>query len=107
VTGNIAVYPGTSVTGFGPAVLHGVMDLGNAAGLAAQSAVTAAYITAAAMVPTADLTGQDLGGMIHTYTHTHTHTNTHTHIHTYIHKIYIHTNMHTYIHTLIYTHTQV
>jgi len=63
VTGNIGVYPGTAVTGFGPGVIKGNFDLGNTEAMEAQASLLAAYQMAAAKNQTALLSGTDLGGL--------------------------------------------
>jgi hypothetical protein len=64
VYGSLGVHPGLAVTGFPPGlVTGGTIHSGDAVALQAQSDTTAAYDALAAMAPTADLTGQDLGGM--------------------------------------------
>lgn len=63
VIGNLGVSPGLAVTGFPPGlVTDGTIHSGDAVALEAQSDTTIAYVTLAAQAPTADLTGQDLGG---------------------------------------------
>jgi hypothetical protein len=65
ITGDLGVSPGTSVTGFPPGVVNPPATIHSADGVAlqAQSDLTTAYNTAAGLPCTADLTGQDLGGM--------------------------------------------
>jgi Protein of unknown function (DUF3494). len=64
IGGDVGVSPGTAVTGF-PAgiVTGGAIHSADANALQAQGAVTTAYNALAAEPCTADLTGQDLGGM--------------------------------------------
>jgi hypothetical protein len=63
VDGNLGVDPGLAVTGFPPGLVGGgTIHRGDAVALQAQSDTTAAYIAIAGEAPTADLTGQDLGG---------------------------------------------
>jgi hypothetical protein len=64
IDGDVGVSPGTAVTGF-PAgiVTGGAIHSADANALQAQGAVTTAYNALAAEPCTADLTGQDLGGM--------------------------------------------
>ena len=64
ITGDLGVWPGSSVTGFPPGVLNGTQHLTDAVALQAQSDLTTAYNAAAAQPPTQDLTGQDLGGKV-------------------------------------------
>ncbi|HEV7516020.1 MAG TPA: ice-binding family protein [Thermoanaerobaculia bacterium] len=64
VTGDLGVSPGSAVTGFPPGIVTGgTIHAGDAVALQAQTDLTAAYNTAAATPCTADLTGQDLGGL--------------------------------------------
>ena len=63
ITGDLGVSPGTAVTGFPPGlVVSGTIHGADAAALAAQDAVTAAYNSLVGQACTQDLTGQDLGG---------------------------------------------
>jgi type VI secretion system secreted protein VgrG len=65
ITGNLGVSPGSSVTGFPPGVLvGGTIHAGDAVAAQAQTDLTTAYNTAAAMPCNTDLTGQNLGGLI-------------------------------------------
>jgi hypothetical protein len=64
VNGDLGVSPGTAVTGFPPGIVTGgTIHSADANALQAQSDVTTAYNALAAEACTADLTGQDLGGM--------------------------------------------
>ena len=64
IDGDLGVSPGTAVTGFPPGtVTGGTIHSADANALQAQGAVTTAYNALAAEPCTADLTGQDLGGM--------------------------------------------
>lgn len=64
VGGNIGVSPGTSITGFPPgSVSDGTIHSADATALQAQVDLVTAYDDAASRSVTADLTGQDLGGM--------------------------------------------
>lgn len=63
ITGDVGVSPGSSVTGFPPGIVTGTIHAADANSLQAQSDVTTAYNTLAAEPCTADLTGQDLGGL--------------------------------------------
>jgi hypothetical protein len=58
VDGNLGLYPGTSVTGFPPAIATGSQDVANAFSGAAQLDLTTAYNEAAAMPADVVLTGQ-------------------------------------------------
>ncbi|MEO6351325.1 MAG: IPTL-CTERM sorting domain-containing protein [Candidatus Limnocylindrales bacterium] len=64
ITGDLGVSPGTAVIGFPPGIVSGgTIHAADAVALQAQSDVTTAYNSLAAQTCTADLTGQDLGGM--------------------------------------------
>jgi hypothetical protein len=64
ITGDLGVSPGTAVTNFPPGIVAGgSIHSADANALDAQGAVTTAYNALAAQPCTADLTGQDLGGM--------------------------------------------
>jgi hypothetical protein len=57
VSGNLGLSPGTSVTGFPPAIVTGHQDVANAASNVAKVDLTAAYNEAAAMPANFVLTG--------------------------------------------------
>jgi len=63
--GDIGVWPGTAITGFGPGVLVPPYTFHSADGVAlqAQNDLTTAYNVAAGLPVTQTLTGQDLGGL--------------------------------------------
>jgi hypothetical protein len=62
IQGNVGLYPGTSITGFPPGSVTGIIHVNDATAGLAQSDLTNAYIAAAAAQPsTTNLTGQDLG----------------------------------------------
>ena len=65
ITGDLGVSPGSSVTGFPPGVVSppGTIHMADAVALQAQTDLTVAYNTAAGLPCTADLTGQNLGGL--------------------------------------------
>ncbi len=63
ITGDLGVWPGTTAPGFPPGVLVGQFHLGDPVAQQAQSDVTTAYDTFAAMLVDQALTGVDLGGM--------------------------------------------
>jgi len=65
IQGDLGVSPGSAVTGFPPGVVvpPGVVHTADAAATQAQVDLTTAYNDAAARPASADLTGQDLGGM--------------------------------------------
>jgi hypothetical protein len=66
ITGDVGIYPNgrSSVTGFGPAVCDGSIHGADEVAQAALADARTAYNTCKAMVSTADLTGDDLGGMV-------------------------------------------
>ncbi|HBP38637.1 MAG TPA: hypothetical protein DD640_07845 [Clostridiales bacterium] len=64
VGGDIGVSPGTAITGFPPGILSdGIIHSADATALQAQADLVIAYDDAASRALTADLTGQDLGGL--------------------------------------------
>ena len=63
VTGDLGLSPGTSITGFPPGSVTGATHAADPVSLLAQGGATAAYNELASQACTADLTGQDLGGM--------------------------------------------
>ena len=63
LNGWLGVSPGTSITGFPPGLVNGATHANDAVASQAQSDLTTAYNTAAASLPSTDLTGQDLGGL--------------------------------------------
>lgn len=64
VGGNVGLSAGTSVTGFPPATIsNGSIHLSDTSAMLAQDELTTAYNDAAGRTVTANLTGQDLGGM--------------------------------------------
>ena len=64
VNGNVGVSPGTAVTGFPPGVIvGGAIHSNDAVAVQAQSDLTTAYNNIATTACTADLTGQNLGGL--------------------------------------------
>ena len=63
VTGDLGVSPGSAVTGFPPGTLTGTIHAGNATAGQAQNDATTYYNTLTGAPCTADLTGQDLGGL--------------------------------------------
>lgn len=65
LNGDLGVYPGLALPGFGPATVNGETHAGDADAQVAQSDLTTAYNVAAGQTPvTRDLTGVDLGGLI-------------------------------------------
>ncbi len=63
VTGNLGVWAGSSITGYGLITHTGVVHQTDLVAQTAQGDVTTAYNGLAAMPFTTDLTGQDLGGL--------------------------------------------
>ncbi|HYR28959.1 MAG TPA: ice-binding family protein [Thermoanaerobaculia bacterium] len=64
VSGDVGVSPGTAVTGFPPGVVvGGAIHSNDAVAVQAQNDLTTAYNNIVATPCTADLTGQDLGGL--------------------------------------------
>lgn len=63
ITGDLGLSPGTSVTGFPPGTVTGTQHITDPQAAAAQSDATVAYVALAALTPSTDLTGQDLGGL--------------------------------------------
>jgi hypothetical protein len=63
IGGNLGVSPGSAVTGFPPGTMTGTRHAGDAAASQAQVDVTTAYNALTAQSCTADLTGQNLGGL--------------------------------------------
>jgi hypothetical protein len=65
IFGNVGVAPGTSITGFPPGqVFNGSIHSNTAFANSAQADALIAYNQLAGLMPTMDLTGQDLGGMV-------------------------------------------
>ena len=62
LTGDLGVWPGTEITGFGPGVVIGTIHAGDEVAAQAQSDLTTAYNALAGLPCNTDLTGQDLGG---------------------------------------------
>ncbi|MCX6924541.1 MAG: ice-binding family protein [Verrucomicrobia bacterium] len=63
VNGDLGLYPGTSITGFGPGIVNGVIHQTDVAAQNAQADALTAYNSLAGETPTATLTGQNLGGL--------------------------------------------
>lgn len=63
ITGNLGVSPGTAVTGFPPGTVTGTIYSAGAVAGQAQVDLTTAYNNAAGQASTANLTGQNLGGL--------------------------------------------
>jgi type VI secretion system secreted protein VgrG len=64
--GNVGVSPGSAITGFPPGVIVPpfTTQAANALSLQAHNDLTTAYNAAAALTPTQNLTGQNLGGLV-------------------------------------------
>ena len=63
INADVSISPGNTITGFGPCVITGVKNLGNAVALAAQGSLTTAYNTLAGMAcPPANAIVANLGG---------------------------------------------
>jgi len=61
--GDLGLWPGTSITGFPPGIVHGTIHDSDAAAMLAQSDLITAYGVAAGLPCTDNLTGTDLGGL--------------------------------------------
>jgi hypothetical protein len=66
IGGNVGVSPGSAITGFPPGVVLPpfTTHAADAVALQAQNDLTTAYNAAAALAPTQNLTGQNLGGLV-------------------------------------------
>jgi type VI secretion system secreted protein VgrG len=62
INGNLGLYSGSAVTGFPPGVVNGETHIHDAIAQQAQADALTAYNTLRGLAPTADLTGQNLGG---------------------------------------------
>jgi hypothetical protein len=62
INGDLGLYPGTSITGFPPGIVHGTIHDTDAVAMGAQVDALTAYGVLAGLPPNADLTSQDLGG---------------------------------------------
>jgi outer membrane autotransporter protein len=65
LTGNLGVSPGSAITGFPPGIVTppGATHAADAVAIQAQSDLTAAYLSLLSRPTTANLTGQNLGGL--------------------------------------------
>jgi hypothetical protein len=66
LTGNLGIYPGTSVTGFPPGTYSGTEHIADAVAHQAHTDATAAATTLQAMGPGTDISSTDLGGYVAT-----------------------------------------
>jgi len=64
VTGDLGLYPGTSLIGFPPGIVLGTEHITDVVALNAQNDLTIAYTTLFNLPCDVSLTGQDLGGMV-------------------------------------------
>ena len=60
---DLGVWPGTSITGFPPGIVHGTIHNDDAVAMNAQADALTGYNDLAGMARTGTLTGQDLGGL--------------------------------------------
>jgi type VI secretion system secreted protein VgrG len=60
---DLGVWPGTSITGFPPGIVHGTIHNDDAVAMNAQADALNGYNVLAGMARTGTLTGQDLGGL--------------------------------------------
>jgi hypothetical protein len=63
ITGDLGLYPGTSITGFPPGSYNGALHTTDAVAAQAQIDARAAYIALASQPYDVDLSGQNLGGL--------------------------------------------
>jgi type VI secretion system secreted protein VgrG len=63
INGNLGLYPGTSITGFSPGIVNGVVHDTDGVAKQAQADALTAYNTLAGEGPNQNLTSQDLGGL--------------------------------------------
>jgi hypothetical protein len=61
--GDLGVFPGTSITGFPPGIVHGTTHNHDGVAMQAQADALTGYNFLAGLAPTQILTGQDLGGL--------------------------------------------
>jgi len=63
ITGDVGVAPGSTLVGFGSAIVNGTLHVGDAVAAQAQADTTVAYNALAGAACNTILSGQDLGGM--------------------------------------------
>lgn len=63
LNGDLGLYPGTSITGFPPGTVNGTIYSNNGVAMTAQADVLSGFNSLMGMVSTANLTGQNLGGL--------------------------------------------
>ena len=63
INGDLGLYPGTSITGFPPGVVNGVIHQTDGVAMGAQADALTAYNVLAGLSPNQNLTGMDLGGL--------------------------------------------
>ncbi|MGO9517257.1 MAG: ice-binding family protein, partial [Candidatus Korobacteraceae bacterium] len=63
INGDLGLYPGTSITGFPPGVVNGVIHDTDGVAMGAQADALTAYNVLAGLSPNQNLTGMDLGGL--------------------------------------------
>ncbi len=65
LSGNLGLYPGSSITGFSPGIVtNRSVYIGNGVALTAQADALAGYTILKGLAPSQVLTGQDLGGIL-------------------------------------------
>src|ERR1700728_1837361 len=63
LTGDLGLYPGSSITGFPPGTYTGTEDISDSAAINAQNALTTAANTAASATPTNSVNYSEVGGL--------------------------------------------
>jgi type VI secretion system secreted protein VgrG len=63
ITGDVGLYPGTAITGFGTVTLNGTIHNTDAVAMLAQTDETKAYNILAGLPSSSNLTGENLGGL--------------------------------------------